>query len=84
MSYSSRIIPISEFKLRHRELLEKLIRDEEPLLITVRGRGAFVVQLPDVYNRLARGAIEAEQLQLLRDAAEAGSESSPDLPPYGP
>ena len=82
MSYSSRIIPISEFKLRHRELLEKLVRDGEPLLITVRGRGAFVVQLPDVYNRLARGAIEAEQLQMLRDAAEAGSESSPEPPPY--
>ena len=82
MSYSSRIIPISEFKLRHRELLEKLVRDGEPLLITVRGRGAFVVQLPDVYNRLARGAIEAEQLQMLRDAVTVGSESSPELPPY--
>lgn len=87
MSATSKIIPLSEFKVRHRELLQEVTESGEPLVVTVRGRGAFVVQLPEVYYRLVREVTEAQQLQLLHEALQSRPEAEQFMtgrPPYGP
>jgi prevent-host-death family protein len=87
MSASLRVISLSDFKQRHTELLKSMAEDGEPLVVTVRGRGAFVVQLPEVYRRLMQGYAESQQLQMLREALEderGEVEGVPGRPPYGP
>ena len=86
MSASLRVISLSDFKQRHTELLKSMAEDGEPLVVTVRGRGAFVVQLPEVYGRLMQGYAEAQQFQMLREALEDERrevEGVPGRPPYG-
>jgi len=68
MSALNRIVTFSEFKTNLDKLLLQLADDGEPLVVTRRGRGAFVVQLPEFYTRLERGFMEAQRFHAVQEA----------------
>ncbi len=73
------MVPISEFRARQDERLEKA--SSEPILLTRHGRAAAVLLGPASYDRLLE---DLEDLELSLDAVEARSDTEPrvDLAEY--
>lgn len=55
------LIPLSVFKKRTMECLVDIDRTNEPLVITLHGRGAFIVHRIDSYLRIEELADQAQQ-----------------------
>ena len=72
------IVPLSEFKKRSNPHLVDLEYGEEPLLITLHGKGAFVAQNIDAYLRLDELAEMARHHQALDETIRHMEERGAD------
>lgn len=68
------IIPVSLFKKNSKEYLSRLEHDFGPLLLTVHGRGAFVIEHINAYMRISELADEAAHHAAFSEMLRRGSE----------
>ena len=74
------VIPLAEFKEKIEHWIAYLNEGADPLLVTRRGRGAFVVQSVDSYAKMSDLALEGQH-QLALQATLAEMEEAPIEPP---
>src|SRR5262245_15086549 len=61
---------LSEFKRKTAEFMDRMKRSGHPVVLTVNGRAALVVQDPASYQRLLELAERAEMMEFLRESRE--------------
>ncbi len=61
---------LSNFKRQTAKFLKRMKRSGEPLVLTINGKAAFVVQDAASYQRLLALSDEAESLEFLRRSLE--------------
>ncbi len=66
------VVPISEMRVRQKELLERA--SDKPIVLTQHGRAVAVLLTPESYNRLIE---QIDDLQLAIEAVEARAEKGP-------
>lgn len=72
-----RIIPLSVFRQRVNSILDELRDSEETLMVTIRGRGQFVVQTLDKFAEIEElahyGNAQLAVENALKDRKDAGA-----------
>src|SRR5947209_13365972 len=70
MKLNGDIHPLSDFKHRTPEFVQQLKQTGEPIVLTINGKAALVVQDAESYQKLLDGAEEARVLEGIRRGLE--------------
>ena len=78
MPISNKIIPLSLFKKSTEKYLDELKNSAGPLVVTLHGRGAFVVQTIEVYSLIEQWAEYAQARTPQSESKWEGHDSPSD------
>ena len=79
MDYIKTIVPLAQFKSDLSYWIESLADDKQPVLVTRRGTGAFVMQDVEAYAEILELARQAQlQIVLEKSYAQHGNKEHPE------